>query len=499
MTTPAWNLEQDWPKHLEPKKPKAGLPVALFSAPIELLTIPDQKYSLSLANPTSGIKRLVIDIEIETGQKVSALAVMPGVVSATGSSVTLRTHLLSTLGASSLLSEMLKKSVQMPVEWFRSSWMAAGLIPETIVYGNITASQTSGTVHAGDVLGSLGNHPTDPSKRRLTISIEYSGSTAKNPKGMHPREFFSLLFWRADHDPILTENPTPYKHPLFRSMMSTDEDGKHGPANSFINASSDKWLALRPPLRIYQRVKWEHIKEHLRNDYGSGTWTGSNGSVQKRIQNPYLYNGGSQGYKKYTKCNVYAGEILFRSGMRTLAYGLGITCSSGHLPRFIKYCSPGVITKHFTASMRIKGKIHHDSTSPDPCSGSSTPTHEIFTVFGDSQTCSANTINKLIEGQGAVFLVANHQLKVPAVDPPNNHTGHVAIVEKVVACSYMDGLVAKRKLRTIQQWNFGFSRSSYADVWESANVADSVIVRVRPGGDPTEGWGALDLNCLKVP
>lgn len=477
MTAPKWNLDQDWPDHLKPKDSKTGLPAVLFSPPIEKLTVPDHNYSLSLDNPSSGIKTLVIDIQ--TGQQLKALAMMPGVVSATGSSVTLRTDLLSTLGASNAL----QKSVKMPVDWF-DSWTAAGTIPEKIIFGNVTAGKTSTTVDAGDVLGTLGNHPTDPSKRRLTVSIEYSGSTTKKPKAMHPREFFSLLFWRAEHDPILKANPTQYDHPLFRSMMSTNEDGKRGPVKSFINAPKDTWLGLRPPLRIYERVKWEHIKEHLRTDYGSGNWTGKHGSVQKRISNPYVYDGGAQGYKTFTKCNVYAGEILFRAGLRTLAYGKGIAgCPSGHLPRFIKYCSPKIVNGYFKAKYRIKGKIHYDTTSAGACSGSSTPTHEIYTVFGSNVACTAETINDSITEDGAVYIMAS--------------LSHVAVIDKVVSCSQVVGGVAKRRMKTIQQWHVGFSRSSYSDSWNTAKVSESVIVRVRPGGDPTENWGRLDLNCLK--
>ncbi|GAB89861.1 hypothetical protein [Gordonia rhizosphera] len=481
MTAPKWNLDEDWPDHLKPRDSKTGLPAVLFSPPIEKLTVPDHNYSLSLDTSANGIKKLVIDIQ--TGQQVNALAVMPGVVSTSGTSLTLQTDLLSTLGASNALSGTLKKSVQRPVDWF-NSWATSGTIPRTIVFGNITASKTSTTADAGDVLGSLGNHPTDPSKRRLTISMEYAGSTAKQPKAMHPREFFSLLFWRAEHDPILQANPTPYDHPLFRSMMSTAEDGKRGPASSFINQPTDAWLGLRPPLRIYERVKWEHIKEHLRNDYGSGNWTGSDGSVQKRILNPYVYDGGAQGYKSSAKCNVYAGEMLFRAGLRTLAYGQGISgCSSGHLPRFIKYCSPKVVTKHFQTKLQVKGKIHHDSLSQDKCSGSSTPTHEIYTVFGSKEVCTAKAINDHINQGGGVYVIAS--------------LSHVAVIDQVVSCSQVLGGVATRKMKTIQQWHVGFSRSSYSDSWNTAKVSESVIVRIWPGGDPTEKWGQLDLNCLK--
>jgi len=152
---------------------------------------------------------------------------------------------------------------------------------------------------------------------QIKLSIEYADSLPDFPKFMHPRAFFSLLFWREECDPVYNASPNEYDHPLLWKMMDGRENGMHG------NYHDDDWLGLRPPLRIYKRVEWE---ARLTHELHHADWQTS-GSLSDVLRNPLI---GTFAAGR-SKCNLFVGEMAFRSGFRTF---VGQRASSGSQPLY---------------------------------------------------------------------------------------------------------------------------------------------------------------------
>jgi hypothetical protein len=491
---PNWNLRDDWPKPEDPATGKSG--EDLFKPPLSE-TILEDAYTLSLDTSTQNQKKLVIGINSQ--DPVDILAMTPGTVRSTGSTLTLTTPIFSLAELILLMFERQRNKQEFvglssyPVAWFRN-WLMAGLCPSEIIYENVQSLKNDDFhVNAGEKIGT--STQADPQKE-IRISIKYYDYTPGEPRFMHPREFFSLLFWEEKCDPIFNETPSDYTHPLLGKMMKTYEKKESNPVSNvqeIIDRLEDDWLGLRPPLRTFQRVKWEHIKEHMRGDYGIGTWTGTIGNVQDRILNAYVHKGGPAGYGKsgnhmgYNKCNIYCGEMLFRSGFRTIIWAEGL-CPAGKIPHRLKYVSPPWIrrlTKKNLNTSGEKAKICYNQTT---CTANlSTVTHQIHTIIGAKATHEQKNINDQIE-QGCVFVIASEL--------------HVPIIHDITSLNAPD-----IKIRAIHQWlpnTSGFSKKDfrkeqyYADThWPEQLINNTTIVKIEPGGDPTEEWGKLESNCLK--
>lgn len=468
---PIWNLQKDY-------RPKGG---KQFSMPIGKLNIPLHKYKLKVEvqqQPnkciSKGFKKLIIDVEI--GKDVEVLAMAPGKLSSTGGCITLETEAFFNAGVIAFNSRYRKDASSIPFAWF-GNWMKADLIPGKIIYENVViGKKTSGNVHAGEVIGTIDidRDLANPAIKRLILSIAYAGPIKGKWDGMHPREFFSLLFWKEDHDPILKQNPTDYGHELLIRMMGTDEDGKIGSTTAFINAPKDNWLGIRPPLRTFQRVKWEHIKEHLRNDY-LGKWTGSAGNVKDRIMNSFIHK---VSYKTIAKCNIYTCELLYRAGFRTPVWATGIgPKGTSYRQNRLKYLSPAGIRKAVKNRKFgiYKGKIDYVSTKPWH-TDLKKATHEITTAFGEKATCNVVSINKSISKDGEVFIYATNK--------------HVCTIYKMKACS------SDIKIDGMHQWSISDPiRNNYYENYDKEQQKVT-IVKALPGGDPSEEWGMLKSNCL---
>ena len=278
-------------------------------------------------------------------------------------------------------------------------------------------------------------------------------------------------------------------------------------ASQVINKPKDDWLGLRPPLRTFQRLKWEHIKEHKRADYGSGTWTGEVGSVKDRIMNPYVHDGGIAGYgikgssccyvkevpdptpedpnrkkkipKGCAKCNIYTGEMLFRSGFRTIIWAGGL-CPKEKISHRLKYLSPRLIRINTNSTVNLNTSQNNAKInfSENECSVDwSKATHYVYTLIGRKTAPDKATINQGIK-EGNVFIIATDS--------------HVPTIHDVINCTSN-----QIKVQGMHQWTS--NNSDHTVPW-TKSTNDTTIIRINPGGDPTEEWGQLESNCLeKVP
>ncbi|MEM2702806.1 MAG: hypothetical protein QXR45_06565 [Candidatus Bathyarchaeia archaeon] len=225
------------------------------------------------------------------------------------------------------------------VSWFKS-WCEANRIPAEIRYEGlkevtVKKDQKIGYEIAvkeqGEEINVLagGKWRLGIPGQEIKVSIYYSDG-----KPMNPVEFFSLLFWQEEYDPVYKGKLEGEKyvfgdlnkyqfeswsesksHPLINKIMTSKMNGDSG------TPRDDNWMGLRPPLRTYKRVEWE-AKRELALHFNS--WQ-RDGSVEGRIKTPNIemnVGKGGKGYKGYSKCNIFVGEMAYRSGFKTfIAFG----------------------------------------------------------------------------------------------------------------------------------------------------------------------------------
>jgi hypothetical protein len=194
------------------------------------------------------------------------------------------------------------------VKWFEN-WKNAGKVPEKIVYEGLQKVYVKDGKEtlAGYILGAPGN--------TVKISIYY-----RDGAKMNPIEFFNLLFWQEEYDPIYKAESNlvinyefeswdyPKTHDLINMMMEKRMNGSPG------TLWDDDWMGLRPPLRTYKRVEWEAKRELL---LYLGNWK-QDGNITDRIKTPNIIKAGKKkGYVDDSKCNILAGELAYRAGFRT--------------------------------------------------------------------------------------------------------------------------------------------------------------------------------------
>jgi len=483
---PNWNLRDDWPDEYK-SLDSLGWPRELFS-----MSIPEnvEVASCSIENENvNNIKKLVINVTSQSD--VDVLAIVPGGMelnNTTGIGI-LTTELFSTA-----FLYAIEQPRQYPVPWFKN-WLNAGRIPRKIIYENIINYETTEgmcfSVNAGDHIGKMGINLNNLSEKQIKISIEYADSTNDNPKFMHPVEFFSLLFWREECDPVFNANPSCYQHQLLQRMMSSVSDDKNG------DFHNDNWLGLRPPLRTFTRVKWEAFKEHLvlDDDYPNH-WVGDTSNVYDRIKNPFIHKTGGYVGQNLTKCNIFAGEMLFRSGFRApVTMGNMGGCTPGSFPYKIKYQSvsglfasfgiPGAISQPM-GRIRYVGEM--DCNHDQRCI-SGDATHEFAHLYARRVEWNQNLTNN-IQNLGRVYLLAktgpsgNHVVIVDEFTNNNPYSGDANTVNAMDQHASLN--------------NNSWSRTNYRYLYPNNNNVNVVILEFFPGGDPSEEWGKIDLNCLEV-
>ncbi|HIH44872.1 MAG TPA: hypothetical protein HA257_07325 [Candidatus Methanoperedenaceae archaeon] len=407
------------------------------------------------------------------------------------------------------------------VEWFRNNWIDAGLVPARIIYENLLPEEDSFYISAGGTIGFL------ESGAPLHIRVEYN-----NGRSMDPVEFFSLLFWKKECDPVFTEHPDDCEHLFFKKMSGFISDGEYGTFND------DDWLGLRPPLRTYQRVRWEAMREYSRPDFRE-RWKSVNNTVNPRIINPFVHGGVMP---NVTTCNILAGEMLFRAGFKTFVHAGGL-CNHNKIQYRLKYRGPTQLYRdHFSLNrVNISGYINYHSSAH--CSD--TKTHMLGGSFAEKIDVSQLDINAEI-GKGNVFMLIrlpdehHHTIKCDVGDRTfettgsgvnYNETHHHDIVGfdgvQTSECSYTsghkhhleipgvaDGDTSDPKggdhvavidqvtgngnsvFRVIDQNISGWSRENYSHRYTPPREK-TIVLKMIPGGDPTQEWGKLDLNCLQ--
>lgn len=509
----------------------------IFSAPLAEIVDFRNDDSVRVETLADGFRRLVI----ARTEPFALLAMAPGVVVAEDvDSVTLRTDFFSLLG------------VEPPSDfaWFEH-WRIAGCLPSRIVYEN--AAPYSGTEELatfGYEIDQAGvpiaepNYDTDTMKFVARILVKYDDDRA-----MHPTEFFSLLFWKREHDPLINSSPPEHPHPLIKKMMSCREDGSDG------SPEHDDWIGLRPPLRTYARVEWEGRQTHR---YHHDSWQRGRedtpppfGVLTGVIRNPLVFDGGA-GYRLSSKCNLITGDLLFRAGFRS-----PVRVRNTTNPKPLTFDTGGKLvaacedeSEDRVANVRggcgrvVVGGVEYDIAKPFARKRYVANTHvaqinrEInvlgraliyarrgFCVrFADSADRLSHPGRRGVRCPGALpsgpdpnnaaafnahlaTLTDAQQQALRAQWAPlkkNNSTDYEYKIFHIFVLSHFTGFAANKSLRAgsrgiDQHWDgagepterFGVGWTGYADDDERA------IMEAIPGGDPTEPWGVIDLNCLE--
>lgn len=205
--------------------------------------------------------------------------------------------------------------------WFIMNWLDKGYVPKWITYENLEnipplLDNPQTLINATQAIGKSGRTEAG---FMVKVSVEYQRSTDTAILGMHPSELLSLLFWQRDGDPCFgsaIENPPIedtetlsriYAHPLLSKLMLFNARGERA------NFDDRYWLGLRPPLRTSIRLEWEVRQTHL---FHHANWQ-NDGSLAGITQNPHVH----RSLEGSSKCNIFTGEMSFRSGFRPFGRG----------------------------------------------------------------------------------------------------------------------------------------------------------------------------------
>jgi hypothetical protein len=435
------------------------------------------------------VKKLVITLD----SPFQAIAMVPGLVHEADRGIwKLQTNFFNTLPSTEDLI------------WYDNHWRARGLVPYVITYENVEPIRPldGAPVEAGDPIFNTRPRTNGTGGGELRISVEYASSSVDSPRGMHPVEFLSLLFWKEVGDPCINDaeahypdiaDDSPlasdytilerYDQALLQKLMDCREDGSPG------TFKRDDWLGLKPPLRTYKRTEWE--ARHLHIFHNDACQTES--SMAGVIRNPLV----AAAAPGHSKCNIITAELAFRSGFRV---GNELLNPTGTGARPLTYLRAGqlVYACNEPACNEIDVHSHHQGRTIQRGGQE----YHLTLPFGkqqyiDTTRLDAETIRlqSLIQ-DGSVFYFARrtftHSTGV-------SYRGHVFIISPdglSLARSGIDGprvRIDQHSTRTTfpQLCNLAWCHGSLPDGFS--------YVRLIPGGDPTEEWGILDLNCLTLP
>ena len=526
---PNWSIRGDWPYELD---------IDLVSVPLDCdgdgTLIEKDSYTITLNKDDPRRKTLVIDIQ--SSCEVPVLAILPGSVTCPDTNtIMLITDVFSVAGISRILSESPSISLEeplppsrlstFPIRWFYS-WIERGRIPKKIIYENIVdriCSDGDQNVRAGDVIGRAGSHPSNSTKKQIKIKIEYQDSADTDQKFMHPSEFFGLLFWQEESDPAFRESPMHYS-PLLQKMMESRENGEFG------TCCDDDWLGLRPPLRTFIRVEWEARVAHMCHHYNwqrLPTDSGEAARLREAHGNDYGDLTGLKRnplivdypYVRASKCNIFAGEMAFRAGFRVFTYisGSGLAYLTGN--SLVRPCtsasddgekilsrSSSATISYRTKTYRIgnnipRGKKRFVTSSNVDQIGIEINLEGKAIIHTRKAYCRART------GSGHVSYSGGTCPGGPSTDPrdgPEDSLTHRHQAFHIVFLSMLLRVFPNNIEATIiDQHNSPphetvcFARdSTIADVG-CKDSSERAFIELIPGGDPTEEWGVVDLNCLE--
>lgn len=387
--------------------------------------------------------------------------------------------------------------------WY-GNWIAANKIPGTIIYENVIphGSIVGKSINAGDEIGASENVG---SQYQIKLGIQYC-----DLKFIHPVEFFSLLFWREECDPLYKDkgHRQNYGHALLDKMMETLEGGL-SVGDVDLECGSDDWLGLRPPLRTYKRVEWEAKRAHI---FHHANWQ-SEGSLQDLFKNVMIKdNIGSDTNPDYysgeSKCNIFVGEMAFRAGFKVPVVPAPNDNTKLKYAASLNILKPCNDPHYDGKSLSSRGQISYNGKS-----------YKISQPFGirkyvnvdDSSTLNdaINEINRAINEQGRVFIYARKSYCYVEggqnIDPRKDSNGklvcdngekrvfHVFILSRIDSISET-GISGKR----IDQhctWN-NIPIDCNVPFCGCKDRGGRAFIELIPGGDPCEEWGMLDLNCL---
>ncbi len=537
---PNWSFRADWSEGGGPASP--GLPVPELRTDTALVMEPTlndaignmisrERYDVSLT-VDGGIKCLVIDLDSAT--EVPVLAMVPGQVACDGDRSILTTEVFSFTGMMeliqevSLFPELLRPPPSQgpyPIRWFRN-WIDAGRVPPKVIYENLVEDDNrvcdDTVVRAGQAIGNIGSHPTVAGKKQIRLKIEYIDSTNDAPRFMHPREFFSLLFWSEACDPFFssdTSNPPlrDYENPLLQKMMRRYDDGSPvisgsdgavDEINEILNSVSnrydnvDRWLGLRPPLRIYKRIEWEARATHYihhDNWQRADTEPPPYGDLVDVLRNPFITIGAPMRFS--SKCNLLAGELAFRSGFRPFVSIAGNHLSYQSGNSFINPRCNTADCDRDPIRIRSAGTIHLDGVD-----------YRIDAVRGRKRyfhSDNIEAINRDIQENGKGILYARQRYCLLGTTPPypargvNCDDGTRPKSFHVMVLANLDGISSNSITADIIDQHIvlpdiprNCPSPSYCGFRDSSGRA---FIEMAPGGDPSENWGVLDLNGLEVP
>jgi hypothetical protein len=553
---PNWSFRGDWPEEFAPSIPEElrtgsrnDLVVEPVRNDVSRNEISRDRYNLSIEGT---VKSLVINIESMVN--VPVLAMASGNISYDPilATTTLTTDIFTISGINrifaqeqAIFSDLLGSQNIYLLRWFQS-WVEAGTVPHTIIYENIEDSVCaagSANVRVGQSIGNAGVHPTDPQKKQIRIKIEYQDSTLDNPKFMHPREFFNLLFWEEDCDPFLADSPREYTSPLLQKMMRLYCDGSDvvieggGPVTNISqlsnnnsefrplgNADADAWLhnnnvfrdheniedwlGLRPPLRIYKRVEWEARVTHKIHH---NNWQTAHmivnpppqppiccvealpyGDLRGVIRNPLVTVG--VGIRKESKCNLFVGDISFRSGFRAFVYRTSASRLS--------YQSRDSYTDQSCNSTNCNNQLipHASNSGTVSYEGktyrlSSSKLRGKKRYIPNDDNDSVSQLNQEISDFGKVIIHARKRYSPPASREIAFHVVFVSRIRSVSANSLQADVLDQHLMDT---GGGTIPRDCGVPVYCGCGGAtDRAFIELIPGGDPSEPWGIVDLNCLE--
>ncbi|MBS7648798.1 hypothetical protein KEJ17_04040 [Candidatus Bathyarchaeota archaeon] len=314
------------------------------------------------------------------------------------------------------------------IEWFKT-WKEAKKMPGKIVYEDLKKISVKNGEKKCAAYG-LGEGD------KIKISIYYGDGTK-----MNPIEFFSLLFWQEEYDPVYQaeydsnglkkfgglENykfeswGEPKSHPLINKMMSSRMNGSPG------TPEDDDWMGLRPPLRTYKRIEWEAKRElslyfnnwqQLPKDEGKKEEKlkkdNKYGDITGRIKTPNIV----EFSPNVSKCNILTGELAYRAGFRTFVKE---SMKKGKL----KFYSPNELVRYAKNEKKIK------------LEGLNLEKPEETIEFGEKRNVTKNDIDEINReigelGKCLVYAREGYEGVPPGYKgPPRSWVQHVVILKEI--------------------------------------------------------------------
>jgi hypothetical protein len=254
-------------------------------------------------------------------------------------------------------------------------------------------------VRRGACIGQMASTAASPTSRQLGLTARYQGHTDASPRPMVPRELFNLFF---GNDSI--EFAT---HPLLQAIQERGESDTTLPVT--------RRMLLRPPLRTNARVVWEGVQElpdHSR-------WSEGGVLDTTKLLNTLDEFDRLKTYEGLFKCQVFAFEILLRSGFHV---------------RMHRYVENGVVYLYYYRVNRLAreardvkgmtsekpGVLGYEGEEP----WGRRWDRKLTALPAEQQPVE---INRMIDEEGRAFYL----LREFEGKPGHRHSGHLLLIERV--------------------------------------------------------------------